>query len=268
MQGLKEVAMHEVGHTLGLRHNFKASTMLALEDINDPEKTKDTGLAGSVMDYTPVNIVPKGVTQGDYFSTTIGPYDMWAIEYGYKPLSGGTEGEVAELKKIAARSGEPGLAYATDEDTRGIDPDPLVEPFRPGQRPGRVRQDCEPSWSPSCGPTSSSESTEDGRRLSAGAAGVRRAAWASTAGRCTSPRGTSAACTSAAATRATRTAGRRSSIVPSRQAARGAGAARRAGLQRQAVPVPAGVVQPPGRVALGPLGHVDAVPRSTIRCTT
>ena len=50
---------------------------------------------------------------------------MWAIEYGYKPLKGGSpEGELPELKKIAARSGEPGLAFATDEDTRGIDPDP------------------------------------------------------------------------------------------------------------------------------------------------
>ena len=46
MQGLKEVTMHEVGHTLGLRHNFKASTMLTLEEMNDPEKTKDTGLTG------------------------------------------------------------------------------------------------------------------------------------------------------------------------------------------------------------------------------
>jgi hypothetical protein len=69
------------------------------------------------------------MAQGDYFSTTIGPYDMWAIEYGYKPLSGGTDGEVAELKKIASRAAEPALAYSTDEDTRGIDPDPLSNRF-------------------------------------------------------------------------------------------------------------------------------------------
>ncbi|MEX2121129.1 MAG: zinc-dependent metalloprotease [Pirellulales bacterium] len=129
MQALKEVVMHEVGHTLGLRHNFKSSTMLSMADLNDPEKTKDTGLTGSVMDYSPTNIVPKDMKQGDYYSTTIGPYDIWAIEYGYKPLSGGTEGEVAELKKIAARAAEPQLAYATDEDTRGIDPDPLANRF-------------------------------------------------------------------------------------------------------------------------------------------
>jgi len=135
MQGLKEVTMHEIGHTLGLRHNFKASTMLTLEEMNDPIKTKETGLTGSVMDYAPANLMPKDMPQGDYFSSTIGPYDLWAIEYGYKPLSGGTEGEVAELKKIAARSGEPALAYATDEDTRGIDPDPLTNRFDMGKDP-------------------------------------------------------------------------------------------------------------------------------------
>jgi hypothetical protein len=135
MQGLKEVTMHEVGHTLGLRHNFKSSTMLTLAELNNPEKTKDVGLTGSVMDYSPSNLVPKGMKQGDYYSSTVGPYDMWAIEYGYKPLSGGTEGELADLKKIASRSAEPELAYATDEDTRGIDPDPLTNRFDLGKEP-------------------------------------------------------------------------------------------------------------------------------------
>ncbi len=121
--------MHEVGHTLGLRHNFKASTLLSIDEMNDTSKTRDVGLSASVMDYNPANLMPKNMTQGDYFSTTIGPYDVWAIEYGYKTLSGGTEGEVAELKKIAARCAEPALAYATDEDTRGIDPDPLSNRF-------------------------------------------------------------------------------------------------------------------------------------------
>ncbi len=134
-QGLKEVTMHEIGHTLGLRHNFKSSTMLTLEEINDVSKTNEVGLTGSVMDYAPANLMPQGMTQGDYFSTTIGPYDMWAIEYGYKTLSGGTDGEVAELNKIAARCGEPELAYATDEDTRGIDPDPLSNRYDLGNDP-------------------------------------------------------------------------------------------------------------------------------------
>ena len=60
------------------------------------------------MDYTPVNLAPKGVKQGDYFTTTLGPYDYWAIEYAYKPLGGGTEGESTELKKIASRGADAG----------------------------------------------------------------------------------------------------------------------------------------------------------------
>ncbi|MBI2480744.1 MAG: zinc-dependent metalloprotease [Planctomycetia bacterium] len=129
MQGMKEVTMHEVGHTLGLRHNFKASKMLSLKDANDSTKTREHGMVGSVMDYNPSNIVSKEWAQGDYYTTTLGPYDYWAIEYGYKPLSGGTTGEVKELEKIASRSGEPQLAYATDEDTVGSDPDPNSNRF-------------------------------------------------------------------------------------------------------------------------------------------
>ncbi len=135
MQGLKEVTMHEVGHTLGLRHNFKSSTLLTLEEMNDPEKTRETGLTASIMDYAPVNIVPAGTKQGDYYSTTIGPYDVWAIEYGYRTFSGNTQSELPELRKIAARSGEPAFAYATDEDTRGIDPDPYANRFDLGKDP-------------------------------------------------------------------------------------------------------------------------------------
>ncbi|HRX79760.1 MAG TPA: DUF5117 domain-containing protein, partial [Pirellulaceae bacterium] len=77
MQGMKEVTMHEVGHTLGLRHNFKASKMLSLKDANDTTKTRETGMVGSVMDYNPSNIVSKEWEQGDYYTTTLGPYDYW-----------------------------------------------------------------------------------------------------------------------------------------------------------------------------------------------
>lgn len=134
-QAVKSIAMHEVGHTLGLRHNFKASALWSLEEINTPEKTRETGLAASIMDYLPVNLMPKGHKQGDYFSTTIGPYDYWAIEYGYKVFSGGAENEAAELRKIASRSAEPALSYAPDEDTRPADPDPLANRFDLGRDP-------------------------------------------------------------------------------------------------------------------------------------
>jgi hypothetical protein len=136
LQGLKLVAMHEVGHTLGLRHNFKGTALRSLADINDVTKTAATGASTSVMDYIPVNIVPKGKTQGDYYTAKIGPYDLWAIEYGYKPVAGGNpEAELPELEKIATRSGEPALAYATDEETEFGDPDPLSNRFDLGNDP-------------------------------------------------------------------------------------------------------------------------------------
>jgi len=131
-QGLKEVVMHEVGHTLGLRHNFKASTWKPLAGIDDPIKGASEGTVASVMDYSPANIVPKGTKQGLYFSQTIGPYDYWAIEYGYKAITGS---EKTELNKIAARCTEPGLDYATDEDTRSSDSDPLTNRFDLGKDP-------------------------------------------------------------------------------------------------------------------------------------
>jgi hypothetical protein len=124
-QAIKEVVMHEVGHSLGLRHNFKASSMLDLEQVNDPAITRNKGMVGSVMDYNPINIVRKGQKQGDYATTTIGPYDYWAIEYAYKPIEGD---ETEELKKIAARSPEPDLVFATDEDMF-MSNDPLVNAF-------------------------------------------------------------------------------------------------------------------------------------------
>ena len=83
-QAIKEIVMHEVGHSLGLRHNFKASTMLTADQLNDTAITHVKGLVGSVMEYSPINIAPKGKKQGDYYTTTIGPYDYWAIEYAYK----------------------------------------------------------------------------------------------------------------------------------------------------------------------------------------
>ncbi|MCL2119406.1 MAG: zinc-dependent metalloprotease [Planctomycetaceae bacterium] len=136
LAGLKDVVMHEVGHTLGLRHNFKASSWLTIDEINDPERSKDLAIAGSIMDYLPLNIMPKGENQGNYFMPTIGPYDHLAIEYGYKFLSGGTESEAAELRKIAARQAEKGMNYATDEDARMFTyPDPLAQVRDLGSNP-------------------------------------------------------------------------------------------------------------------------------------
>ncbi len=131
-QGLKEVVMHEVGHTLGLRHNFKASAWKSIEEMIAPDADPDEPLVASVMDYNPAMIAPPGQEQGLYFPQTIGPYDEWVIEYGYKPISGSAD---EELVKIAARSTEPALDYATDEDTGSLDSDPISNRFDMGDDP-------------------------------------------------------------------------------------------------------------------------------------
>lgn len=116
---LADLTCHEVGHTLGLRHNFRASSIYSLAKINSKEMKGAKPLAGSVMDYIPVNInMEDGEIQGDYFMTGVGPYDMWAIEYGYT-----FDDPAKVLKKVAT----PELTYATDEDTGG--PDPLARRY-------------------------------------------------------------------------------------------------------------------------------------------
>ncbi len=125
-----EVTAHEVGHTLGLRHNFRASTILKVNELNDVAKTEEIGQTSSVMDYNPLVIAAKGEKQGHFLTPTLGPYDYWAIEYAYKPMEGD---EKAELARIASRVADPMLPYSTDEDALGtfspLAIDPLVNQF-------------------------------------------------------------------------------------------------------------------------------------------
>jgi hypothetical protein len=110
---LTEVVAHEVGHTLGLRHNFKSSTWLDLDGLAATTDTAQRGLVGSVMDYCAINIAAPGKPQGEYFASSVGPYDTWAIEYGYSELGSNEE---TGLKALAGRSADAGLDYGTDED--------------------------------------------------------------------------------------------------------------------------------------------------------
>lgn len=131
-QIIKEVVMHEVGHCLGLRHNFKASTWKSMDEIL---KSKDENEAnvGSVMDYNPALVAPRGQEQGSFVTRTIGPYDYWAIEYGYRNVGKPYKDEAEMLSKIGSRAAEAGLAYLTDEDTFGsISPDPHSNRFDMG----------------------------------------------------------------------------------------------------------------------------------------
>ncbi len=127
-QFVRSVIAHEVGHTLGLRHNFHASTLHGPEELHNRELTEAEGLAGSVMDYLPVNLAPDDLEQGEYFPSRIGPYDMWAIAYGYTPLEQLTPLEERNrLQDIARLAPAPELDYGTDEDLwSGLDPTVMV----------------------------------------------------------------------------------------------------------------------------------------------
>ena len=122
---VKDVVMHEVGHTLGLRHNFVASTWRGLEQINSKKRPGD--ICSSVMDYNPINVAAEPKQgQGHYTMQTLGPYDRWAIRWGYHPSE-------SEARKGIAQVASAQFAYATDEDTRG--PDPYVQRWDLGADP-------------------------------------------------------------------------------------------------------------------------------------
>ena len=135
---VKDVIAHEVGHTLGLRHNFKASTAVTRQQLRDKTFGASKGIAASVMDYTPFNLPLNGEPKGEPNMTGLGPYDYWAIEYAYKVMDPAKE--TAELAEIAGRSAsDPMLVFGDDIDAGGFPGndglDPLANRFDLGDDP-------------------------------------------------------------------------------------------------------------------------------------
>ena len=148
-QALKALIMHEVGHTLGLRHNFRGSAGITRAQLADQSYTQTHGLGVSVMDYNPPSLSLDPRKQGDFYAPTIGSYDRWAIRYGYTPFGSGEpittlakgsgattldwtpDAEVKVLRNIAAEAAEPSHLYGTDEDAGfgGLGLDPTVSRY-------------------------------------------------------------------------------------------------------------------------------------------
>jgi hypothetical protein len=130
-QSLHYLVLHEMGHTLGLQHNMKASQLLSPAELKNYENTQARGLIGSVMDYPALNLHHNGNDKIDYCQTEPGPYDLWAIEFGYSVAASSPEAEAERLQKILARSGEKNLTFGNDADDmrspgKGIDPRVMI----------------------------------------------------------------------------------------------------------------------------------------------
>jgi len=104
--------LHEVGHTLGLNHNMRATQTLSPDEAFDADTVATRGLAGSVMDYPLVNFAPPGREQTLFYAVRPGTYDDWAIEFGYSPELDDPARRAAHL----ARSTEPQLVFGNDAD--------------------------------------------------------------------------------------------------------------------------------------------------------
>ncbi len=129
-QSLYRLVLHEVGHTLGLNHNFKGSTLLTTEELNNKNIVNEKGICNSVMEYPAINIAEKIENQGLYFDIKPGLYDVWAIQYGYSSYLDSVSEKIG-LNKILSRSTEKELAFANDafdmrRPGKGTDPDAMI----------------------------------------------------------------------------------------------------------------------------------------------
>ena len=128
-QSLYRLVLHEVGHTLGLNHNFKASALLSTDELNNKDIVNEKGVTSSVMDYPAININKNPEEQALFFDIKPGFYDVWAIQFGYSQFSENEEEE--GISKILSRSTEKELAFANDaldmrSPGKGSDPNAMI----------------------------------------------------------------------------------------------------------------------------------------------
>ena len=111
---IRFVSAHEVGHTIGLPHNWGSSYAFPVDSLRSPAFTSTHGTAPSIMDYARFNYIAQpedGVTN---FMPAIGEYDKWSIRWGYRPIPGaGNEEEAKAVLNgwVRERAGDPLYFY-------------------------------------------------------------------------------------------------------------------------------------------------------------
>src|SRR5260370_42422505 len=109
---------------MGCQHNFIAGGAYTAKQVRSKAFTDKYGIVTSVMAYTPLNIWPKGTSQGKYFQTVLGPYDYYAIHWGYARIPGALtpEDEVPTLNRWAQQWTNPWYRFASDVHAGGPHP--------------------------------------------------------------------------------------------------------------------------------------------------
>ncbi len=131
---IRMAVSHEMGHILGLRHNFVGSTFHTMAQLKDAKLMLSQGISASVMDYVPFNIEALKHPGVPFWQNTIGVYDKWAIKYGYMPIPATTpDGQLYELHQIASDSNAPGHPLESDGLVNQFDPN--VTQFDLGKDP-------------------------------------------------------------------------------------------------------------------------------------
>ncbi len=123
------VVMHEVGHTLGLQHNFRASASTPMDQLHNTAFTGENGVYSSVMEYPTVNLARPGERNGDYYTYNAGSYDRWAISYAYtrsQEDANDIAREVSDLGHMYGNESGGGGALDPTINTYDLGGDPLA----------------------------------------------------------------------------------------------------------------------------------------------